>query len=146
MDKEKNSSRLGVSTAAAGLCTALAGMYTLLDAHKVLQKAPGALGTIIHATASTSVSVTGGNKEQLGKEEQGGRGDGDGKGGGERFTSHHQRPSLSCWLGSTARVHGSHPMDTYPISCSLLIGTFCTSTQPLLSFALALTLLVWWSC
>ena len=46
----------------------------------------------------------------------------------EGLTSHHQRPSLSCWLGSTARVHGSHPMDTYPISCSLLIGTFCTGT------------------
>lgn len=27
-------------------------------------------------------------------------------------TSHHQRPSRSCWLGSTARVHGSHPMLT----------------------------------
>lgn len=26
-------------------------------------------------------------------------------------TSHHQRPSRSCWLGSTCRVHGSQPMD-----------------------------------
>lgn len=39
------------------------------------------------------------------------------------ITSHHQRPSLSCWLGSTALVQGSHPMDTYPCSCSLFVGT-----------------------
>lgn len=46
-----------------------------------------------------------------------------------RRTSHHQRPSLSSWLGSTALVQGSHPMETYPCSCSLFVGTPCTQTN-----------------
>mmetsp|Transcript_38829 Transcript_38829/g.96306 ORF Transcript_38829/g.96306 Transcript_38829/m.96306 type:complete len:269 (-) Transcript_38829:599-1405(-) len=37
-------------------------------------------------------------------------------------SSHHHRPSRSCCPGSTARVQGAHPMDTYPISCSLFTG------------------------
>ena len=40
-------------------------------------------------------------------------------------SSHHHLPSLSCWLGSTARVQGSQPMDTYPHACSSLVGTPC---------------------
>src|SRR5690606_23322198 len=35
-------------------------------------------------------------------------------------SSHHQRPSRSCWLGSTGRVQGSQPMLTKPRSCRLL--------------------------
>lgn len=41
MDKEMKSNRLGVSTAASGMCTTFAGMYTLLHVHKVLQMALG---------------------------------------------------------------------------------------------------------
>mmetsp|Transcript_10359 Transcript_10359/g.18002 ORF Transcript_10359/g.18002 Transcript_10359/m.18002 type:complete len:245 (-) Transcript_10359:558-1292(-) len=41
-------------------------------------------------------------------------------------SSHHQRPSRSAWLGSTALVHGSQPMETYPLSCRELYGTFMT--------------------
>ena len=35
-------------------------------------------------------------------------------------------PSRSCWLGSTARVHGSQPMEMYPHACSSFVGTPCT--------------------
>lgn len=38
-------------------------------------------------------------------------------------SSHHQRPSRSCWFGRTGRVQGWQPMDTYPLLCSSLTGT-----------------------
>lgn len=38
-------------------------------------------------------------------------------------SSHHHLPSLSCWFGRVARVHGWHPILINPFSCSLLYGT-----------------------
>ena len=35
-------------------------------------------------------------------------------------SSHHQRPSRSCWFGNTGLVQGSQPMLTKPRSCNLL--------------------------
>ena len=43
-------------------------------------------------------------------------------------SSHHHRPSRSCWLGSTGRVQGWQPMDTYPLLCSSFTGTSWIST------------------
>ena len=35
-------------------------------------------------------------------------------------SSHHQRPSRSCWLGKIARVQGSQPILVKPFSCIAL--------------------------
>ena len=46
------------------------------------------------------------------------------------LSSHHQRPSRSCCPGARRACTGAHPMETYPISCSLFTGVPMTGGSP----------------